>query len=48
MLESDNVAAADALTLTDLGVAPTAAEGVVSTYLDRYRRPGTAASRQPV
>lgn len=48
MLESDNVAAADALTLTDLGVTPTAAEGVVLTYLDRYRRAGTAASRQPV
>ena len=48
MLESDNVVAGDALTLADLGVTPTAAEGVVPTYLDRYRRPGTAASRQPV
>ena len=37
MLKSDNVVSADALTLRDLGIAATALEIVLPTYLDCYR-----------
>jgi NADH dehydrogenase len=40
LLESDNVVAAGALGLMDLGIHPTAAESIVPTYLDRFRRKG--------
>ena len=40
LLRSDNVVSPDALTLADLGIAPTAAEVIVPTYLDRYRPRG--------
>jgi NADH dehydrogenase len=37
LLERDNVVAAGALTLADLGITPTAMEAVLPTYLSRYR-----------
>src|SRR3546814_7864095 len=40
LLRQDNVVAPDALTLKDLGIAPTAPEAVIETYLDRYRPGG--------
>ncbi len=40
MLRSDNVVSEGALTLADLGIAPTAAEVILPTYLDRYRPGG--------
>jgi NADH dehydrogenase len=40
MLRHDNVVAEGALTLADLGIAPTAAEVILPTYLDRYRQSG--------
>jgi NADH dehydrogenase len=40
MLRHDNVVAGGALTLADLGIAPTAAEVILPTYLDRYRPSG--------
>jgi len=40
MLRHDNVVAEGALTLADLGIAPTAAEVILPTYLDRYRPSG--------
>jgi NADH dehydrogenase len=40
MLRHDNVVAEGALTLADLGIAPTAAEIILPTYLDRYRPSG--------
>lgn len=39
-LREDNVVAADARTLADLGISPTAVETIVPTYLHRYRRGG--------
>lgn len=39
LLEVDNVVAANALTLKDLGIEPTAAEAIVPTYLRRFRTP---------
>lgn len=39
-LRRDNVVAAGALTLDDLGIEPTAAEAILPTYLSRYRLPG--------
>ena len=42
LLKRDNVVAAGALTLQDLGVGPTAAETILPTYLGRYRRHGSA------
>jgi NADH dehydrogenase len=38
LLKRDNVVADGALTLRDLGVAPTAAETILPTYLGRFRR----------
>jgi uncharacterized protein YbjT (DUF2867 family) len=40
LLKSDNIAASGALGLGSLGVAPTAVEAVLPTYLDRFRRGG--------
>jgi NADH dehydrogenase len=40
MLRHDNVVTEGALTLADLGIAPTAAEVILPTYLDRYRPSG--------
>ncbi len=40
LLQRDNVVSAGALGLADLGIAPTAVEGVLPTYLDRFRRGG--------
>jgi len=42
-LRHDNVVAPDAAGLADLGVQPTAMELILPTYLQRYRRGGTAA-----
>ncbi|MBO6560439.1 MAG: complex I NDUFA9 subunit family protein [Nisaea sp.] len=40
LLKSDNVVSEGALTLTDLGVTPTACEAILPTYLDRFRTGG--------
>ncbi len=40
LLQRDNVVSPDALTLADLGIAPTAAEVVIPSYLDKYRPGG--------
>ena len=40
MLKHDNVVAPGALGLAALGVAPTAVEAILPTYLDRFRRGG--------
>ena len=40
MLERDNVVAPDMPGLADLGIAPTALELMLPTYLDKYRRGG--------
>jgi uncharacterized protein YbjT (DUF2867 family) len=40
LLKSDNVVGGDLLTLKDLGIEATAAEVVLPTYLDRFRRGG--------
>ncbi len=40
LLRNDNVVAEGVLTLADLGIAPTAAEVILPTYLDRYRPRG--------
>lgn len=40
MLKSDNVVSGDLPTLKDLGIEATAAEVILPTYLDRYRRGG--------
>ena len=40
LLRHDNVVSPGALTLADLGITPVAAESVVPTYLDRYRKGG--------
>ena len=40
MLRRDNVVSEGALTLADLGIAPTAVEVILPTYLDRYRPGG--------
>jgi NADH dehydrogenase len=40
LLRYDNVVSADAPGLADLGITPTAAEMILPTYLDRFRRHG--------
>lgn len=40
LLKTDNVVSGDTPTLETLGVAPTAAELIIPTYLDRFRRGG--------
>jgi uncharacterized protein YbjT (DUF2867 family) len=40
LLKRDNVVSPGALTLSSLGIAPTAVEAILPTYLDRYRRGG--------
>src|SRR3546814_13360386 len=47
LLRQDNVVAPDALTLKDLGIAPTAPEAVIETYLDRYRPGGRFGRVRP-
>ena len=46
-LRSDNVVSADAATLADLGIAPTAMDAILQTYLCRYRR-GGRLGRTPI
>ncbi|MDH3472563.1 MAG: complex I NDUFA9 subunit family protein [Rhodospirillales bacterium] len=48
LLKHDNVVGRGALTLADLGIAPTAVELIVPTYLDRYRPGGRFNRRQLV
>jgi hypothetical protein len=43
MLRGDNIVAPGALGLADLGVAASAAEPIIPTYLYRYRRGGQYA-----
>lgn len=45
LLARDSLVAADAATLADLGIAPTPAEAVLPTYLDRFRPPTHQARR---
>ena len=40
LLKSDNVVGGDLPTFKDLGIVPTAAEVILPTYLDRFRRGG--------
>lgn len=44
-LKSDNVVQPGAKTLADLGIEPMAAEGIIPTYLERFRRGGRFARR---
>ena len=46
LLKRDNVVSSGALSLETLGIAPTAVEAVLPTYLDRFRRGGWYA-REP-
>ena len=46
MLKRDNVVASGALGLEALGIAPTAVEAVLPTYLDRFRRGGWYARQR--
>ena len=46
LLKSDNVVVAGALGLEALGIAPTAVEAILPTYLDRFRKGGWYA-REP-
>jgi uncharacterized protein YbjT (DUF2867 family) len=48
MLRRDNVVSSGALTLAALGIAPTAVEAVLPTYLDRFRRGGWYARERAV
>jgi NADH dehydrogenase len=48
MLRRDNVVTEGALTLADLGIAATAAEVILPSYLDRHRPGGRFDQTQPV
>jgi uncharacterized protein YbjT (DUF2867 family) len=48
MLKRDNVVSSGALTLATLGIAPTAVEAVLPSYLDRFRRGGWYARERAV
>jgi len=48
MLQRDNVVSAGAQTLAMLGIAPTAVETILPTYLDRFRRGGWYARERTV
>jgi NADH dehydrogenase len=45
LLKRDNVVSSGALTLATLAIQPTAVEGILPTYLDRFRRGGWYESR---
>ena len=45
-LKRDNVVSADAATLRDIGIAPTAAEVILPTYFDRFRVGGRFADQR--
>lgn len=47
LLRYDNVVSKDAPGLTELGIAPTACEIILSTYLDRFRRSGRFGGARP-
>lgn len=47
LLKTDNVASGDLPTLVDLGIDPTGAEGIIPTYLDRYRPGGRFTKPRP-
>lgn len=47
LLTSDNVVRGGAKTLADLGIAPTAAESILPTYLDRFRIGGRYNKHAP-
>ncbi|MGA8383379.1 MAG: complex I NDUFA9 subunit family protein, partial [Stellaceae bacterium] len=40
LLKRDNVVSSGAMSMAALGITPTAVEGVLPTYLDRFRRGG--------
>ncbi len=40
LLKRDNVVSSGAMSMAALGIAPTAVEGILPTYLDRFRRGG--------
>ncbi|HEY0523613.1 MAG TPA: complex I NDUFA9 subunit family protein [Stellaceae bacterium] len=44
LLRHDNVVSPGAMTLADLGIAPTAVEVILPSYMDRFRRGGWFAS----
>jgi NADH dehydrogenase len=48
LLKTDNVASGELPTLEALGIVPTAAELIVPTYLDRFRRGGRFNDPQTV
>ncbi len=48
MLRRDNVVSSGALTLSMLGIAPTAVEAILPTYLDRFRKGGWYDRRRAV
>ncbi|MFI4948473.1 MAG: complex I NDUFA9 subunit family protein [Alphaproteobacteria bacterium] len=48
MLKRDNVVSSGAVTLAALGITPTAVEGILPGYLDRFRRGGWYARERTV
>ncbi|GGF08904.1 3-beta-hydroxy-Delta(5)-steroid dehydrogenase [Aliidongia dinghuensis] len=47
LLKRDNVVSADAKTLADLGITPTAPEVIIESYLERFRTGGRHAGQKP-